>query len=112
MMAFLFVADEDLIIDPKAFSGLGEDVVGTLDAATAALEGIDQESWTTESIEGALRAALIDGLGLKPRKAFGAVRAAVSGSKVSPPLFESMDLLGRASSLARVRRFRAQVLAR
>lgn len=112
MMAFLFVADEDLIIDPKAFSGLGEDVVGTLDAATAALEGIDQESWTTESIEGALRAALIDGLGLKPRKAFGAVRAAVSGSKVSPPLFESMDLLGRASSLARVRRFRAEVLAR
>ena len=112
MMAFLFVADEDLIIDPKAFSGLGEDVVGTLDAATAALEGIAQESWTTESVEGALRAALIDGLGLKPRKAFGAVRAAVSGSKVSPPLFESMDLLGRASSLARVRRFRAEVLAR
>ncbi|MGC8069040.1 hypothetical protein, partial [Salmonella enterica] len=69
-------------------------------------------AWTTEAIEEALRTALVDGLGLKPRKAFGAVRSAVSGRKVSPPLFESMELLGRESSLARLARFRAEVAAR
>ena len=54
-------------------------------------------------IEERLRAALIDGLGLKPRVAFGPVRIAVTGSRVSPPLFESMELLGRDRSLARLR---------
>ncbi|MDZ5078076.1 glutamate--tRNA ligase [Nesterenkonia sp. HG001] len=112
MMGFLFVADEDLEIEPKAFSGLGEDVLGTLDAGVAALEGVAEDSWHTEVIEGALRGALIDGLGLKPRKAFGAVRSAISGRRVSPPLFESMELLGRESSLARLARFRAEVEAR
>jgi glutamyl-tRNA synthetase len=49
-----------------------------------------------------LRTALIDNLGLKPRLAFGPVRAAVTGSRISPPLFESIELLGRQSTLARV----------
>lgn len=114
MMAFLFVDDEALEIDPKAFSGLGEKavVLETLDASTAALERLDDADWTTENIEEGLRQALIEGLELKPRKAFGAVRSAVSGRKVSPPLFESMELLGRGSSLARLARFRAEVEAR
>lgn len=115
MMAFLFTADEELVIDPKAFSGLGEKevVLETLDASTAALEKLDGDaSWTTENIEEVLREALIEGLELKPRKAFGAVRSAVSGRKVSPPLFESMELLGRESSLARLARFRAEVEGR
>ena len=55
------------------------------------------------------RAALIDGLGLKPRTAFGALRVAVSGRRVSPPLFESMELLGRDSTLARLRALRASL---
>jgi len=59
--------------------------------------------WTHESIEGVLRAALIDGMALKPRIAFGAVRIAVTGSHISPPLFESMQLLGREKSLARIK---------
>ncbi len=111
MMAFLFVADEDLVIDPKAFSGLGEKtaVLETLDASTAALEKLDEAGWATENIEETLRVALIEGLELRPRKAFGAVRSAVSGRKVSPPLFESMELLGRESSLVRLARFRAEV---
>ncbi len=58
--------------------------------------------WTTESIDEALRAALVEGLGLKPRNAFGPVRVAVTGRKVSPPLFESLELLGREESLARL----------
>ena len=59
--------------------------------------------WSAAEIEGALKAALIDGLGLKPRKAFAPVRVAVSGRTVSPPLYESMELLGRERSLARLR---------
>lgn len=108
MMAFLFVSDEDLVIEDKAFSGIGqtEEVLTVLDASTTALKALDAERWTTESIEGALREALIEGLGLKPRKAFGAVRSAVSGRKISPPLFESMELLGAESSLRRIARFR------
>jgi glutamyl-tRNA synthetase len=57
----------------------------------------------TAAIEEALRTSLIDGLGLKPRVAFGPVRVAVTGRRVSPPLFESMELLGRDRSLARLR---------
>ncbi|MFM8192065.1 MAG: glutamate--tRNA ligase, partial [Actinomycetota bacterium] len=48
-------------------------------------------------------AILIDKLGLKPRLAFGPVRIAVTGSHISPPLFESMELLGKARSLARLK---------
>jgi glutamyl-tRNA synthetase len=112
MMGFLFVADEELEVEDKAFSGLGDQVLETLDAATAALETIDGASWNTQHIESALREALIDGLGLKPRKAFGAVRSAVSGRKVSPPLFESMELLGKESSMKRLERFRGLADAR
>ena len=58
--------------------------------------------WNHESIEGVLRTALIEELALKPRIAFGAVRIAVTGSHISPPLFESMELLGRDEVLARI----------
>ena len=46
--------------------------------------------------------ALVDEMGLKPRNAFGPVRVAVTGRRVSPPLFESLELLGRERSLARL----------
>lgn len=59
-------------------------------------------SWTTPALQEALNAALVDGLELKPRKAFGPVRVAVTGSQVSPPLFESMEILGRDKVLARL----------
>ena len=59
--------------------------------------------WNHESIEAVLRSALIEELGLKPRIAFSALRIAVTGSHISPPLFESMELLGAAKSLARIR---------
>ena len=58
--------------------------------------------WTHATIEAALRSSLIDSLGLKPRIAFGSVRIAVTGSTISPPLFESMELLGKEASLARI----------
>jgi glutamyl-tRNA synthetase len=71
-----------------------------LEAASAALGSL--EPFTAESIEAALRAAA-DGLGLKPRQAFQPVRVAVTGSKISPGLFESIELLGRDETLDRLR---------
>jgi glutamyl-tRNA synthetase len=72
-----------------------------LEAAANALADLD--TWTTEQIEAKLRSALIDGLGLKPKFAFGPVRLATAGRKVSPPLFESLELLGKERSLSRIR---------
>ncbi|SDQ81189.1 glutamyl-tRNA synthetase [Curtobacterium sp. UNCCL20] len=102
MLGFLFTADDDLVVEDDALATLKADAGDVLRAGTAALEPLD--TWTTEAIEGALRAALIDGLGLKPRLAFGPLRVAVSGRRVSPPLFESMEILGKDSTLARLRR--------
>ena len=72
-----------------------------LAAALPALEALS--SWTSADIEAALQASLVDGLGLKPRNAYGPLRVAVTGRIVSPPLFESMELLGRPRSLERIR---------
>ena len=63
--------------------------------------------WNTEAIEAALRAELLDVKQLKPRTAFGPLRTAISGRRISPPLFESMELLGREHTLARIERLRA-----
>jgi len=65
------------------------------------------EPYDHTAIEAALRAALIEGLGLKPKLAFGPVRVAVTGRRISPPLFESLELIGRESSLARIDAARA-----
>ena len=97
-----FLDDDSYELDPKAAAKeLGPDAVPVLDAAVAALETVSD--WTTPDIEAALKSSLIDGLELKPRKAFGPIRVAVTGSSVSPPLFESLELLGRERSLARLR---------
>ncbi|QGF25287.1 glutamate--tRNA ligase [Raineyella fluvialis] len=103
-LAFLFTADEELEIEPAA--ALKPDEEAVLLASRNALVDAD---WDHDSIEAALRSALVDDLGLKPRKAFGPLRTAVTGSKVSPPLFESMELLGRESSLVRIDRALASV---
>jgi glutamyl-tRNA synthetase len=108
MLAFLFQADADIRTADGALKGMPADLPAALAAARAGLDGIDAGSWTVESIEAALRAALIDGLGLKPRQAFGPVRTAVSGKKVSPPLFESLEILGKDSTLSRLDRFAAE----
>jgi len=103
MLGFLFVSEEAFSIDPDAAAkGLGGDADAVLDAAIKALSDLSGADWTTEAIESALREALIDGLGLKPRNAFGPVRVAISGRRISPPLFESLELLGREKSLHRL----------
>jgi glutamyl-tRNA synthetase len=96
MLGFLFV-DEEHFERTDEIDEAGRDVVRASYDALAALS-----EWSTAAIEAALRETLVDGLGLKPRNAFGPVRVAVTGSRVSPPLFESMELLGRERSLARL----------
>jgi glutamyl-tRNA synthetase len=71
-------------------------------------ELIDLEPFTTEAIEQALR-VLAERLELKPREAFQPIRVAVTGSKISPGLFESIELLGRERTLDRLRRGREEV---
>ena len=100
LIGFLFTADDAIEFDADAMPGDGAKLI--LTAAAAALGGLTE--WSTENIEAALRAELIDGAGLKPRIAFGPLRTALSGKRISPPLFESMQLLGKESSLARIAR--------
>lgn len=98
LVEFLFQPDNEITIEADA--GLKPDAGPVLDAAAAALG--DLESFDHVAIEAALRASLIEGLGLKPRLAFGPVRAAVTGKRISPPLFESLELLGKDSALVRI----------
>jgi len=100
MLKFLFVKNFEVEADSLAKI--------TDDASKQVLERSLKEleplaTWTHESIEAALRSSLIEEMGLKPRIAFGAVRIATTGSTISPPLFESMELLGKEASLARIR---------
>jgi glutamyl-tRNA synthetase len=104
MLAFLFKADDAIDIAADALKGLPENLTDVLDAAIAALEPV--EDWTPDAIQAALKQALVEDLGLKPRLAFGPVRTAVSGRRISPPLFESMVILGKESSLRRLKTFR------
>jgi glutamyl-tRNA synthetase len=105
MVRFLFVSEEEFAPEPEsAAKALGEDSKSVLDASIEALAEIQE--WSAAAIETALKSALVDGLGLKPRKAFAPVRVAVTGRTVSPPLYESLELLGRERSLARLRRVR------
>ena len=102
MLGFLFVADDAVVVEDDARAGLREEAPAVLDAATTALEAIGPDGFTTEATQGALQAALVDGLGLKPRFAYTPLRTALTGRRVSPPLFESMEILGKASTLARI----------
>ncbi len=100
MLRFLVEADIELD-EAAAAKQLGDAGQAVLAAAMPALDALP--SWDAASIEAALHASLVDGLGLKPRNAYGPIRVAVTGRAVSPPLFESLELLGRERSLARLR---------
>jgi glutamyl-tRNA synthetase len=106
MLAFLF-AGGGFTVDPQdAEKVLTPDAAKTLQAADTALASL--EPWDASTIEEALRAAVIDGLGLKPKVAFAPLYVAVTGRRVSLPLFQSIELLGRDRTLARL----AQAIAR
>jgi glutamyl-tRNA synthetase len=101
MLGFLFVEESRFERDPADVDKmLNQDGRAVVKAAHDALAALDV--WETEPIDAALRRALVEELGLKPRNAFGPVRVAVTGRRISPPLFESLELLGRERSLARL----------
>ena len=99
MLKFLFVSKFE--VDAEELPKIkDEQAQAVLKKSNDVLQKL--ENWDHESIHVALKSALIEELGLKPRVAFGAVRIAVTGSHISPPLFESMELLGRTRSLERI----------
>ena len=98
LIRFLFV--EDVEPDDKAARMLSGERADVLRGAIERLERL--EEWTAEAIHETLQ-ELRDQLGLTSKNAFQPIRAAVTGTLVSPPLFESLELLGRDRSLARLR---------
>ncbi|MBO0776578.1 MAG: glutamate--tRNA ligase, partial [Actinobacteria bacterium] len=108
MLAFLLVEEPEFTVDPgDAQRAFTPEAVPALRSAQTALSQL--ATWTSEAIERALRTALVDGLGLKPRQAFTPVRVAVTGRRVSPPLFQSIELLGGERTLGRLARALAAV---
>lgn len=105
MLRFLFAGDSFAVDGEAAGAALGADAGPVLAAAEECLAGLD--AWDAAFIEHALKAALVERLGIKPRKAFAPVRVAVTGRTVSPPLYESMELLGRDRTLKRLAAARA-----
>jgi len=99
MLKFLFV--KNFAVEADSVSKITDDASKqVLQRSLKELEPL--ATWNHDSIEAALRSSLIEDMGLKPRIAFGAVRIATTGSTISPPLFESMELLGKEASLARI----------
>jgi glutamyl-tRNA synthetase len=103
MLGFLFGTEAGFHVNPAdAESVLTPGSVPALAAAAKALAGLG--TWSHEEIERVLRAALIAGLGLKPGVAFIPVYVAVTGRRKAPPLFDSLELLGREKTLDRLAR--------
>jgi len=101
MLGFLFTEQVDVEDDALAqVSKDGEQTLAVLDAAETALAALP--GWTAAALEATLRASIVEGLGIKPKFAFGPLRVAVSGRRVSPPLFESVEILGREATLQRL----------
>jgi glutamyl-tRNA synthetase len=110
MLGFLFVGDDAVTVEDDARAGLRDDAAAVLDASADALGKLD--AFDTASTQEALQAALVapaeeGGLGIKPRFAYTPLRVALTGRRVSPPLFESMEILGKDATLARIARLRA-----
>ena len=100
MLKFLFV--KDFAVEAESVSKITDEASKkVLQRSLSELENVT--TWSHDAIEAVLRSSLIEEMGLKPRIAFGAVRIATTGSTISPPLFESMELLGKEASLARIR---------
>ena len=109
LLSFLFKTADQITIDEDALAGMPENVADVLAAAIAALEAINENEFKTEAVQDALNTALIEVLELKPRFAFGPLRTGISGRRISPPLFESMEILGKSETIARLEAFARSV---
>jgi glutamyl-tRNA synthetase len=110
MAHFLYEGDEPTMDERSVAKNLAkEGSRALLDAAHDALAGVDAASWDAARIDAVLE-PLPESLGASKRKLFQAVRVAECGNQVSPPLGESLQLLGRDTSLARLERAKAFAL--
>jgi glutamyl-tRNA synthetase len=107
MLGFLFKTADQIVIEDDALAGLPENAAEIAIAAAAKLDGVSDADFKTEHIQELLNALLIEEMQLKPRVAFGPLRTAISGRRISPPLFESMQILGKAETIARLKGFAA-----
>jgi glutamyl-tRNA synthetase len=99
MLKFLFTTK--FAVDAESVSKITDD--GSKEILKRSVKELETVSvWNHENIEAVLRASLIEEMGLKPRIAFTALRIATTGSTISPPLFESMELLGKEACLLRI----------
>lgn len=102
LLSFLFVADSELEISEDGAKQLKANAKEVLAAAIEVVAALDD--FDHQNIHEALKAKLVEEIGIKPRLAFTPLRVAITGQRVSPPLFESMELLGKESCVLRLRK--------
>jgi glutamyl-tRNA synthetase len=107
MLGFLFKTADQIVIEDDARAGLPENAAQIASAAAEKLAAVSGADFKTEHIQELLNALLIEEMQLKPRVAFGPLRTAISGRRISPPLFESMQILGKGETIARLKGFAA-----
>jgi len=99
MLKFLFTTK--FAVEAESVSKITDE--GSKEILKRSIKELETVSvWNHENIEAVLRASLIEEMALKPRIAFTALRIATTGSTISPPLFESMELLGKEACLLRI----------
>ncbi|CAB4903882.1 unannotated protein [freshwater metagenome] len=103
MLGFLFTDSSKITIDEDARKGLPENAKEIVAAASAAISPLND--FTTDVLHDLLNKVLVEDMAEKPKNAFGPLRTAISGRRISPPLFESMEILGKAETLARLELF-------
>ena len=103
MLEFLFA--DTLTIAPSLIAKYSNsEALDIVNATRDCIDGITE--WNEETIHEAMKVALVDNLGIKARVAFAVPRVALTGSEISPPLFKSIELLGKEASLARFENFK------
>ena len=107
MLGFLFVADDAVAVADEARAALREEAATVLDHAIDTLAAL--EDFSPAAQQEALKAVLVEQLEIKPKFAFAPLRVAITGRRVSPPLFESMEILGKDATLTRLRALRASL---
>jgi glutamyl-tRNA synthetase len=103
MLGFLLSEKAELEFEAEALASLDATARDVVMAAHQVLQSVS--NFVAEDIQAALNLELVEKMELKPRVAFGPVRVAVSGRRVTPPLFESMEIMGKELTLARLEAF-------
>ena len=100
LMSFLFVDEDKFELHEDGLKTLRETAPEVLRASIEVLEPL--EDFTTDTLQDVLKTKLVEEMEIKPRFAFGPLRTALSGRRISPPLFESMEILGKEVTLGRL----------